>query len=100
MDYQARRRASAPATAMTMTGGPGYAAAPMAAVPASQPFIMAAPPVYGAPLPYGWEERCDPSGRVYYANHVTHETSWVRPVAPAPPAYEAPPAYHNYVAGR
>ena len=34
------------------------------------------------PLPPGFEERCDPeSGRKYYINHATRETSWTRPRA-------------------
>lgn len=31
-------------------------------------------------LPPGWEERRTDSGRVYYVNHVTRTTQWVRPV--------------------
>lgn len=31
-------------------------------------------------LPQGWEERRTESGRVYYVNHVTRTTQWVRPM--------------------
>lgn len=31
-------------------------------------------------LPHGWEERRTESGRVYYVNHVTRTTQWVRPL--------------------
>ena len=38
-----------------------------------------------APLPEGWEQRDDPrTGRIYYVNHVTKETSWTLPVHPRP----------------
>ncbi|KAJ8978251.1 hypothetical protein NQ317_012607 [Molorchus minor] len=30
-------------------------------------------------LPPGWEERRTPNGRLYYVNHVTRSTQWVRP---------------------
>eukprot|EP00505_MAST-04D_sp_SCG-Rhode-Island_P004101 Stramenopile-MAST_4_protein_4101 len=36
-----------------------------------------------ASLPEGWEQRMDnASGRPYYINHATKETTWVRPSAP------------------
>lgn len=31
-------------------------------------------------LPPGWEERRTDSGRIYYVNHVTRTTQWVRPL--------------------
>jgi E3 ubiquitin ligase SMURF1/2 len=30
-------------------------------------------------LPEGWEERRTPAGRLYYVNHHTRTTQWVRP---------------------
>lgn len=48
-------------------------------------------------LPPGWETAMDPvSGRSYYANRSTGETSWVPPsyfptAAPPPPAIQPPP---------
>ncbi|CAH1154742.1 unnamed protein product [Phaedon cochleariae] len=30
-------------------------------------------------LPPGWEERRTPSGRLYYVNHITRSTQWVKP---------------------
>lgn len=33
------------------------------------------------PLPSGWEQRCDPQGRVYYIDHNTRTTTWQRPTA-------------------
>lgn len=32
-------------------------------------------------LPPGWEERRTTNGRLYYVNHLTRSTQWVRPVA-------------------
>lgn len=32
-------------------------------------------------LPPGWEERRTESGRIYYVNHVTRTTQWVRPIS-------------------
>ncbi|XP_044758401.1 E3 ubiquitin-protein ligase SMURF2 [Coccinella septempunctata] len=32
-------------------------------------------------LPPGWEERRTSNGRLYYVNHLTRSTQWVRPVA-------------------
>ncbi|XP_060793727.1 itchy E3 ubiquitin protein ligase b isoform X2 [Neoarius graeffei] len=40
-----------------------------------------------APLPPGWEQRVDQSGRVYYVDHVQKRTSWERP-EPLPPGWE------------
>ncbi|XP_069685211.1 E3 ubiquitin-protein ligase SMURF2 [Periplaneta americana] len=33
-------------------------------------------------LPEGWEERRTPAGRLYYVNHHTRTTQWVRPSRP------------------
>lgn len=33
----------------------------------------------GPPLPAGWEERIDQYGRVYYLNHNTRTSQWLRP---------------------
>lgn len=33
-------------------------------------------------LPDGWEERRTQSGRLYYVNHHTRTTQWVRPARP------------------
>nr|XP_023019400.1 E3 ubiquitin-protein ligase SMURF2 isoform X1 [Leptinotarsa decemlineata]XP_023019401.1 E3 ubiquitin-protein ligase SMURF2 isoform X2 [Leptinotarsa decemlineata] len=30
-------------------------------------------------LPPGWEERRTPNGRLYYVNHITRSTQWVKP---------------------
>lgn len=32
-----------------------------------------------APLPPGWEQKCDPNGRIYFVNHNTKTTHWDRP---------------------
>lgn len=32
-------------------------------------------------LPSGWEERRTPNGRLYYVNHITKSTQWIRPPA-------------------
>jgi hypothetical protein len=31
------------------------------------------------PLPPGWEEKRDATGRRYYVNHTTRKTQWQRP---------------------
>ncbi|RYH21672.1 hypothetical protein EON65_20320 [archaeon] len=36
-----------------------------------------------APLPPGWEERVDASGRFFYVDHNTRTTHWDRPTVPA-----------------
>lgn len=36
--------------------------------------------VNNSPLPPGWEQRLDQNGRIYYVDHVTKTTTWVRPV--------------------
>lgn len=40
---------------------------------------QALPATSQAPLPPGWEERVDASGRTYYVDHNTKRTSWKRP---------------------
>lgn len=31
------------------------------------------------PLPQGWEQRCDQNGRIYYVDHISKTTTWIRP---------------------
>ncbi|CAJ1355018.1 unnamed protein product [Effrenium voratum] len=58
-------------------------------------------PGFGAPngapaLPAGWEQITDPSGRLYYCNRGTGETSWTAPAAPAvSPAGALPPGWEQ-----
>ncbi|XP_059155940.1 E3 ubiquitin-protein ligase NEDD4-like isoform X2 [Physella acuta] len=42
------------------------------------------------PLPPGWEQQMDPSGKVYYVNHTTRTTQWNRPTESStlPPGWE------------
>ena len=42
------------------------------------------------PLPAGWEQRSAPDGRVYYVDHNTKMTTFVRP--PPPPSHKKAPA--------
>lgn len=35
------------------------------------------------PLPPGWEARITPGGQIYYANHVSRRTQWIRPTEEA-----------------
>lgn len=51
------------------------------------------PGPYGQPpLPYGWEAAPDPaSGRIYYRNRGTGESSWTPPPMAGPPPYQPPP---------
>ncbi|XP_043282446.1 E3 ubiquitin-protein ligase Smurf1 isoform X2 [Venturia canescens] len=49
-------------------------------------------------LPDGWEERRTQSGRLYYVNHCTKSTQWIRPnsrptnpIIPTTPEHPAPP---------
>lgn len=51
-------------------------------------------PGYGPPpLPYGWEQIPDPaSGRPYFCNRATGETSWT---PPGPSAHHGPPPAHH-----
>jgi hypothetical protein len=51
---------------------------------------------YGAPpLPRGWEQVADPAtGRPYFCNRATGESSWTPPVAPPPPA-PLPPGWES-----
>ncbi|XP_063901189.1 E3 ubiquitin-protein ligase Su(dx)-like [Zophobas morio] len=37
------------------------------------------PPFTEEPLPFGWETRYTPDGRLYYANYITRVTQWERP---------------------
>lgn len=53
-----------------------------------------------AGLPLGWEQATDPSsGRTYYANRTTGETSWTPPAMPAMPAMAAAAAAPALPAG-
>ena len=36
------------------------------------------------PLPQGWERRVDPSGKVFFIDHINKRTSWVHPVTGQP----------------
>lgn len=67
-------------------GAPSHHAATAAAT-ALPPAPMAAPPLPGAPaLPPGWVAIVDPSsGRTYYGNPLTGDTSWEVPSLPPPP---------------
>lgn len=38
-------------------------------------------PTENEELPPGWEERRTESGRIYYVNHLTRTTQWVRPIS-------------------
>uniref|UniRef100_A0A8C6LMV1 E3 ubiquitin-protein ligase n=1 Tax=Nothobranchius furzeri TaxID=105023 RepID=A0A8C6LMV1_NOTFU len=44
-------------------------------------------PVNNGPLPPGWEQRVDQSGRVYYVDHIEKRTTWDRP-EPLPSGWE------------
>ncbi|KAH8064031.1 cysteine-type peptidase [Aureococcus anophagefferens] len=66
---------------------------PAAAAPPQPPARPAyAQPVQAAPLPPGWEEKRDPTGKSYFVDHNTHTTSWTRPQAPRPAAPQQPMA--------
>lgn len=39
----------------------------------------ASTPLQPPPLPDGWEERRTENGRLYYVNHRTKTTQWVKP---------------------
>mmetsp|Transcript_15310 Transcript_15310/g.41957 ORF Transcript_15310/g.41957 Transcript_15310/m.41957 type:complete len:306 (-) Transcript_15310:99-1016(-) len=78
--------------AMPMPGMGGDRFSPYGAAPAAGYGSM---PGYGGPaLPVGWEQVVDPSsGKTYYCNRATGESSWTPPQAPAPaPAPAAAPA--------
>merc|ERR1719230_231470 len=65
---------------------------PYGAMPQPQPGYGAPAPQYGMPaLPPGWEQATDPAtGRPYYANRSTGETSWTPPTPP-PQNFGPPP---------
>uniref|UniRef100_A0AAR2KSZ3 HECT-type E3 ubiquitin transferase n=1 Tax=Pygocentrus nattereri TaxID=42514 RepID=A0AAR2KSZ3_PYGNA len=44
-------------------------------------------PIATGPLPPGWEQRVDQSGRLYFVDHVEKRTTWERP-EPLPPGWE------------
>lgn len=55
--------------------------------PAAQP--VAAP---SSALPAGWEAKLDPrTQRYYYLNHITKETTWVKPTTASQPSYAPQP---------
>jgi len=66
------------------------------AEPAAAPEPEPAPPTPESPadaLPPGWTEHVDPkSGKTYYYNKSTKETSWKKPTASAAPAGDELPA--------
>lgn len=69
-----------------MAAGYGY--------PAQQQQQQAAPPAAAAApaLPAGWTSAVDPSsGRTYYCNTATKQTTWEHPAAPAQPAAATSP---------
>ncbi len=37
--------------------------------------------INNTPLPHGWEQRFDQNGRIYYIDHITKTTTWIRPTA-------------------
>jgi len=39
--------------------------------------------INNAPLPAGWEQRFDQNGRIYYIDHITRTTTWIRPTTRA-----------------
>lgn len=49
------------------------------------------------PLPPGWEQRCDPQGRVYYIDHNTRTTTWQRPTAESMRTYHVWQSQQNQV---
>ena len=69
-----------------MAAGYGY--------PAQQQQQAAPPAAAAAPaLPAGWTSAVDPSsGRTYYCNTATKQTTWEHPAAPAQPAAAQPAA--------
>lgn len=70
-----------------------YGGGAMPAYGGPMPGYGAPMPAYGAPgLPPGWEQVTDPaSGRPYFCNRATGQTSWEPPAAAPMPVYAAPP---------
>mmetsp|Transcript_86240 Transcript_86240/g.136116 ORF Transcript_86240/g.136116 Transcript_86240/m.136116 type:complete len:214 (+) Transcript_86240:68-709(+) len=90
--------ASLAAAAYSLAALPGYGAVPGYGAPLHQayspygmpglayPSMPAAIPGY-PPLPIGWEQVLDPAtGKYYYCNRATAETSWTPPPVAAMPA--------------
>ncbi|MCJ8742042.1 hypothetical protein PDJAM_G00077630 [Pangasius djambal] len=61
--------------------------APVAPIAPVAPLPTRMPITNTGPLPPGWEQRVDQSGRVYFVDHVEKRTSWERP-EPLPPGWE------------
>lgn len=67
---------------------------PQAQMPHAQPQVQAVPvdaqpPAYdGPPLPEGWTASSDASGRTFYYNSVTQESTYEHPCPPAGPGAE------------
>jgi len=68
------------------TSSPPPGAAPPLQVPMNElPSYMQQPAFATPPLPLGWEQAKDPtSGKAYFCNRTTGESSWTTPVAAAP----------------
>jgi len=45
------------------------------------------------PLPQGWEQRSDQNGRIYYVDHISKTTTWIRPTTRN--AHVSPSANNN-----
>ncbi|KAM8830943.1 E3 ubiquitin-protein ligase Itchy-like isoform 2-T2 [Synchiropus picturatus] len=65
----------------------GAAATRLPASSTSPAVTPRVPAVSTGPLPPGWEQRVDQTGRVYYVDHVGKRTTWERP-EPLPPGWE------------
>jgi len=53
-------------------------------------------PESGGGLPEGWEQRSDQNGRVYYIDHITRRTTWIRPTSNARSAYSSTAAMERH----
>jgi len=53
------------------------------------------PPFAQQHLSPGWRETLDPSGRQYYYNTFTQQSTWECPSGPPPPPPPQPPAHHG-----
>uniref|UniRef100_A0A8C6LNP7 E3 ubiquitin-protein ligase n=1 Tax=Nothobranchius furzeri TaxID=105023 RepID=A0A8C6LNP7_NOTFU len=75
---------AAVAVSSQQPSGPKPGSAITAAPAATTPRVT---PVNNGPLPPGWEQRVDQSGRVYYVDHIEKRTTWDRP-EPLPSGWE------------